>query len=412
MGLYLLGLAVTAEIAANSIGLLMLQRIDGFSNYAQRGLGWVGETAEAAARGLCQIYRNNPGLSDFYDYTGASGAIINGTLNALCPADRGGLPAPPTTPPFNGGQCDGIRYRLRLEGVLDRDPSNIAVSDSYSAYGQITGITTSETASASGQVQVFCRGTQLWTTTNPPIQPFGQYATGVIAAPQGSNHRTWRLASTTRMSPGTDTCGDPPATYPITPVTPPGISFPVNIPISPTVNVAIPLVYIPIKPNISFSPQFQVDVGGINFTFDAGGVTVRLPDINPSPQPIPGYPGLPYPQPKLPTSPSTPGGNTNPGQGGTVVCPDPCPTIPEPEAKRFLKVVLTKLPDKWQYGNTGENVYFAGWIAFQSSSGGYYPRQQINFATSVFEFPADSENFTVTFTNGSAGQTSTYTLEP
>lgn len=394
---------------------MALQRIDGHSPNAFSSIGgFLGEAAEAAAGFICGIDRAYPGFTRF-GVTGIQSTLMGAMLDAMCGAPgRGGAASPPQQPPFLGGQCDARRYRLSMKGVLDRDPNNVQRTDGYGCYGAIGNVTDSSTATNSGTVQINCRGTFVWNVQSPSLRPQGVYGTGIIVQP-GIDHRTWSIESVSPLGGFTDNCGNPPPAHPIVPLPPGATKRDINL---PSIGVAIPFVYIPIKPEFSlsptFSPQFQIDVGGLNFNFDLGGVTVNLPDINPSPAPLP-YPGLPSggnPPNATPIPPRTPGGNGS----GTANCPPcpPCPELPELEVRRkYLEVTLTSLPDKVQFGDEGqESVFFAGWVAFLAPDGGYTPRQQINFRKSVFEFPhPDWSEYTITFTNGAKGQTRTYLVE-
>ena len=110
-------------------------------------------------------------------------------------------------------------------------------------------------------------------------------------------------------------------------------------------------------------------------------------------------------KPDCPGSPTPPTG-TNP----------PPPDKPEDNGGKgskpkvtYLEIVLTKLPNKAQFGNSGETVFFAGWVAFRFESGGYTERQQINFQRSLFIAPAGSSGYTYTLTNGAKGYALVYT---
>lgn len=413
------------------------QRIDGHSKYTdgQGSGGVIGAMAEAAAAGICAIDAAYPGFTRF-GFTDVQVDLQSALLDSLCGVPgRDQVPSNAKVPPYLGGQCDGKRYRVTVKGVLDRDPQNVQIVDTYSAYGPVTGIRTTEGDPTAGSVQFFCRGTSLWTQTNPPVQPPGWYGTGIIVQPIGaSNHRTYSIVGTVRMDGQADTCGDPAPAYPLTPI-PPGVtSKPVTVNISPNVAVTVPFVYAPIKPELAFSPQLQVEVGGLGFTFDLGGVTVDLPDINPNPKPLPGYPGIGSPTTPRPSPPGTPGGNT--GGGGTgVTCPDPCPEIPPfptdlpPQGSpitrptnsggeygspgiTFLEVVLTTPPGKWAAGDGGQPVRYAGWVAFKDATGGYYPREPIAFDRSLFKAPVGAVGYTYTLTNLARGYTQYYIEQP
>jgi hypothetical protein len=106
----------------------------------------------------------------------------------------------------------------------------------------------------------------------------------------------------------------------------------------------------------------------------------------------PDCPELPPPPDELPVPdepPADDGGNS-----------------PKKPKLAYVEVILTRLPDKMQFGNRGaESVFFAGWIAFRAPTGGYYSREQINFRRSIFVVPQPSgaDGYTYTFTHGAKG---------
>lgn len=93
------------------------------------------------------------------------------------------------------------------------------------------------------------------------------------------------------------------------------------------------------------------------------------------------------------------------------------PTPPTPPASfqadddisgaRWLRIELTKLPDKAHYGTGTPNVYFAGWIEF-TKGGDCLPRQQVNFQKSLFRFPDGADGYYVQFANGAKGRVIVY----
>lgn len=106
----------------------------------------------------------------------------------------------------------------------------------------------------------------------------------------------------------------------------------------------------------------------------------------------PDCPELPPPPDQVPAPPD----QKPPDDGGDS---------PSKKKLAYVEVILTKLPDKSQFGNAGaQNVYFAGWFAFRSNTGGFHPREQINFQRSLFVAPAGCDGYTHTFTHGARGR--------
>ena len=154
-----------------------------------------------------------------------------------------------------------------------------------------------------------------------------------------------------------DSCGDPPANQPVVPIPPDKLTPNIPYTYNDGNDVAIPVVIAPIKP----TGVVNINVDGLTFKFDAGGVDIELPDE-------------------------------------------------EEEKKDVVWVVvnLTTLPDKMMFGNP--NVYFAGWITFLIGDA-YTIREQINFERSVFRYPDGAISHHISFTNKADGVATTYTTQ-
>ena len=411
------------------------QRIEGYNPMND---SLIGRTATAAIDSVCQLDAGYPGFTRNDWGIPGFGEMQGKLLDTLCGGRPGYTPHdPPANLPFQGGQCENRAYRMVIQGILIRDPSNIQQVDTYCAWGPIRTVRSGATANANGNVEVLCKGTFLRNNPNPsPPRPFGWWGTGIIttAFQAESSQRRWRIAGIIPVDLKPDTCGDPPPEYEPTPL-PPGVTnSPITVNISPGVNITVPFAYIPIRPELNFNPQLsfapslEFNAGGLNFHVDAGGITVNFPDPVPNPLPIDGYPGYPYPRPVAPSPPPPISGD-----GATVVCPDcpPCPPCPGGEPPTgtpvtrpptdgadeevpgisYLEVLLTKLPNKWQSGNGAEAVYYAGWVAFRGESGAYHPRQPIHFEKNMYQAPPGASGYTVTFTNLAEGQVRYYTKE-
>jgi hypothetical protein len=243
------------------------------------------------------------------------------------------------------------------------------------------------------------------------------------------------VLSVTRVDNGIDNCGSLPAQYP--PGLPPTNKTygNTNITNNDGSTFAIPFAYIPVTFAPEFSPNIRVDVGGVTVKFDLGGVDVYFPEEAPPPRSLPPREGLPPAPPNSPEpppyppdrpKPDAPGGNKRdspdiqidppeqkpvpPGEGENPP-PEPPEESDEQDAPgiTYLEITLTKDPNKAQFGGKGETVYFGGWVAFRYKTGGFSPREQINFRKSVFKAPEGADGYTYTLTNGAQGFARWYT---
>lgn len=106
----------------------------------------------------------------------------------------------------------------------------------------------------------------------------------------------------------------------------------------------------------------------------------------------PDCPELPPPPDEIPAPPD----EKPPDDGGDS---------PVKKKLAYVEIILTKRPHKAQFGNNGaQTVYFAGWFAFRANTGGFHPREQINFQRSLFVAPTGCDGYTYTFTHGARGR--------
>lgn len=381
----------------------------------ENGGTFVNRAADALGDFVCGLYRDYPGA-----VVDQSVPVIRdfgtGIMDGLCGKRRIGTPPSLPIPP--GGQCVCQTYTLTFVRT-DTDPvSPGAPSNSTGSYpGPIGGIFKRPTAGRLGFFDWFV------VAGAPACSSAGGVALAV------AERFVYTLTSIVPNAGQQNNCGNAPDRHPIVPIPPERSNTTINLPLSGGGRLTIPVAYVPIKPTLSIpvQPKFGFDLGGIPVTLDAGGFTFNLPDS---------------PENRLPGGSDT--GTNSPGRTNDKVDevgrkvddlrrnPVPCieqppkPTPGEPELPptetqpskgsdedvpglKYLEVVLTKLPDKEHFGNGGQNVFFAGWIAFRAKSGGYYPREQINFRQSVFPAPEGSDGYTVTFTNGAEGRVREYT---
>jgi hypothetical protein len=391
-----------------------IQRLNGLPSAYDVGNNvgdYLTKTADAAANAVCSLYRNHPGFvlpPTIFGLGQSQQNAARGLWDSLC-GGRGTLPSPPAVP-FTGGQCPCALYDIVIQSK--DEVTGVTGTLGVRRAGAIGGIVREPSPTDSNRERVSllfnvgCNGS--------PGQKFP------ISEGNKPFRVTFSILSCNPVPGQPNNCGNPPPRYPDT--SPPTSSTGGSTTIinNDGVNLTVPFAYIPVDITPTFSPQIRIDLGGLNFRFDLGGVDVQFPPLAPSPPNAPSLPsggGSNPPCPPCPPCPDvTPGGGDDPAPGD----PDLPPTEPvEPDGEqnapgiKYLEVVLTTLPDKLQFGNRGQQtVYFAGWIAFRAKSGSYYPREQIHFQKSLFKAPDGADGFTCTFTNKAKGTVRFYTESP
>lgn len=387
---------------------MAIQRIDGLPAAYDTG-GGIGDTikkaADAAANVACGLYRDHPGFvlpPSTFGLLPQPQQAARGIWDSLC-GGRVTLPPPPQVP-YTGGQCVNVPYNVTRSIDTNIDDSNPPSTATFGAVGKLGSL---GVRSVAGNQKQWFLPTRLGTAT--PSE------TIIFTAPNSQADKVRvSILSVAPVGTGANNCGNPPIQYP--PTVPPASQTGGNTIINNNdgTDFSVPFAYIPVDITPTFSPQIRVDVGGLNVRFDGGGVDVQFPDVNPSP---PG--STPFPDgggSKLPPGGTSPPPAPSPTPGDDDFPPVELPETPGSEEDvpgiKFLEIVVTKDPDKLHFGEGGENVIFAGWVAFRAKSGGYYPRQQINFRQSVFPAPEGSDGYTLTFTNGAKGRAREYTEAP
>lgn len=242
---------------------------------------FYGEVANQAANAICGLYGKSP--SSFLRVVPVGSGFIDnnkGFLDDLC---EGVAPLPP--PPeqkFSGGQCDGERYRinfsvrLRAPAVNGVSPAPRTASYEVYVWGAIADIRLGDYVDEVSppfryqgykRLECICRG--------DGGLPGAAGQNIAILGSSSAEIQSIVSLNVTKFNRSPDTCGNPSPVYPPISRNPtdydktvdfrisPTVSVPVNVSISPTVVVAAGV----------FSPEFNVNVGGINVTLSAGGFT-------------------------------------------------------------------------------------------------------------------------------------------
>jgi hypothetical protein len=190
--------------------------------------------------------------------------------NTICSYVDRPLPPPPA-PPFIGGRCIGVSYRIFCRVELKDDTGEITISEaSMNAIGAISQIVVATPESGAD------RRPYLYIQDNEPIEP-----RGTVLAIYGNPYVSARLisASVTRRDGQPDNCGNPPAPplvdVDIDPndfnqiITINNYNFEGDLTDTKDFNVVIPTV------NIKPTFEFDFNLGGIDFHIDMGGLSIK-----------------------------------------------------------------------------------------------------------------------------------------
>lgn len=266
--------------------------------------------ANAALGAYCGAFQNYLNLAPGFGSVPGLAQLASEVHRHACSKVNPPIPLPPPTWNPNTGQC-AIDYNVTLtyqqsqcyNGLCFASPPPPSDSTITKIRGPIKGLGIKD-----GYMGVF--------------HGEGQFTPNFFPGPS----LAWfRLKSVVPWAGGPDNCGNHPPSLPTYP--PGGWNFPpVNIPfVPPGSPPALPPINIPvfplpviITPQINFMPTINLDVGGINFTFDARGWNVSVPidvditiPINPTTDPNNNPPHRRLPPPP-PSDPNT----LPPGSGG------------------------------------------------------------------------------------------------
>ena len=369
---------------------------------------WLQETIDVARDAACEYYSEGPGSAagSALSYVGLG--AIDSLWRRIC---RPGAPQPPPPRlPNEGGQCPVVYSVIHRVGT------------------QSGGLFPAGTTNLRGPVK-FGRGPsnagdqQVWGIFHAEGFLF-LISTGINETVIGG------IQSVSRLDGQPDSCGNPapelpqsrdlrepprqrppvllpPAPglprIPIPPIVIPPIRPPVSLPSFP------PIPGVPFLP-IPWKPEINVDVGGVQVTFDLGGVTFNVRNefnLNlPSPQPgNPGGGGRPLPpaggdckdccdevtairerlnkMPAIGDFAASPGPITPASNGGRL------PLGPLTAGVRIFDVV-PPVNAKIQDGGGGPDVLWAGWGWFEFAGGVLGPRENLDSGGKFFAVDVDA----------------------
>lgn len=215
---------------------------------------------------MCEMYRNSPFLAIPFAINAPATRALRAAWDSLC-NPRGELPPAPQVP-FTGGQCP-VSYNVVVNWVGQSALiSGACVDRSGVGNGSIVGpITLLGTDRINGpgtfRLNVRFRG-----------------GNGQIASISTSNFSDscggGRITSitATRIDGQPDVCGNPPIQFPPVPITNYETEITENY--NDGTSLTLPVVFAPVTAVANVNGSFDVNIDGINFNFDAGGVTIDL----------------------------------------------------------------------------------------------------------------------------------------
>lgn len=371
----------------------------------------------------CGIYKQVPGaLVPKYGDPGYK-LIWDDLCYEDPPSNLPGLP-PPALPPFEGGQCCDVDYKVvvRIRYVDGRPPTEVTFNPVYQ--GKILGILNEELPQPNGTTRVLVK--LRWQKCDGRI--FEEIRG------QDNLPRTFYM-DIVRVYPAygvPDKCGNPPKKFPEAPPPPPeGYNSP---PVLITHNDGDQNEFIfNLKPPTREKygdapfPPITVSVGGNNFDLDfdidfnfGGSVSINKTGEGGSGLPS-GFGGefkhlsnglggvgngvtkmqdmldFNFAPPEFDTSPEVEKKEESVDDGGEK----------EEDEEGLLGVLveLTKAPSDVQFGTP--NINFAGWFTFLVQ-GGYEPRNPIAFDKGYFPAPPGATGYALTFTKGAKGKVTVY----
>lgn len=235
-------------------------------------------------------------------------SFARGYMNQVC---DGVTPIPPIdAPPFTGGQCSGVNYRIRAEYSYTRqfDPTTYTDGNVTFSNGLLGAIT---------RVDYFIQGGD---TFQYDIDYFNgtQNTVGNVSQINVDDIIPETVVIIVERTDGQpDNCGSLPPSYPPeTPPQPGDLNTTINITNIDGFDTIYDITWNQVNNNYNFPMYFKVN--GINVTLDLGGINIygdpQADSIN---------------NPKSTDSPGTDGGRDSDGNDYTIIYPDQeFPTLP------------------------------------------------------------------------------------
>ena len=375
--------------------------------------GFVGAVAAGVRNAACALYAQYPGFMANDVLNNPLGPFNRALWDSICPVPGG--PTPPSLPGVPTiGQCP-VRYDL----IYNQKSSPGGTVQYNIVGGQYTGPLEQYSESSIGYA-ADSNGSQTWTVNVTIKEP--NLAPRVIVlktfAPRGGSYEPMKIHSQRFDGLETVCNAHNPDPYPRT-VPPPGALSPtINVPVTPQLTIPIQLVFAPIVNNF----QFQVKAGPFYFTFNMGGVQVKLdPTVN-----IPVYlPDPRTPPPVFPPADPPPGDvdfgpifdelkridqKYNPlldcnrcnvqydflsASYGAADSRDQ--NFPADAIAISVSLILATKPrkPKMQAGMSAPDVLYAGWFSWKIGDK-QMPREPVHYDRNVYKAPDGATGFTYT----------------
>lgn len=381
----------------------------------------------------CGLYRDYPGA-----VVGQNPSpFLKGLMDTLCDDRPPGLPPPPSSP-FVGGQCLGIGYGFTTSSpfVNQSLPSGLVPNTSQTPplWGRVTGF---NPVPHRGRFDNWYVSVTCAADSSSPNQINREVEVGLFSEASPV------IGSLQRFDSQPDTCGDPPSSYPIS-VIPDDrkVGSLTNI-YNDGANFTVPLIYTP----LSISAPLTINVGGVNFKFDFGGLTIGDGDglsdvvnniagsvtkISNDTDVIRNDIDIVRNDTDVINSTVNRTEESVVNIAGTISvvntlvtnAPIPPESIEEeppndePEREDIdnmfaVRVELTTIPinAKMQFGIAAPNVLYAGWFEFKRGTYAY-PREPIAFQEGIFKAPMGADGYAYTLYVGYAGEATVIKLKP
>lgn len=398
----------------------------------------LGEAARAAA---CSLYQRYPRWLTG-DYSGLDVPSPQRFLwDFICRDEPPPVLPPGSPPPFVGGQCCDVVYRVIVQVNVDGNATTVALD----RLGKIEGIKFRTVGTSDADYQ---RAAYLISSEAQTCRPVIEDLLGSVDA-DGGGVLEATVINIVRLDGQPDECGDRPPEFPDLLPEPEDLNFPINVNIDGfdiSVPVSIPFTVYP--PIVNFAPEFSVNIGGMRVTFDLGGVNFtfnspgnppRIPDGNdprpPSSQPPPvrppsGSPGGACPDVDLtpviarliPIQSDVAVTRENvellldcdrcrrpeigsPQLGVQKLPPASSGIVPLPDRTAWVGIDILEMPElpRTQIGLDAPNVYYAGWFSMGSGDNNG-ERGAIRYRSNAYPVEEGITNFTYTLYPGYKGE--------
>lgn len=372
----------------------------------------------------CSLYSRYPGAFTAGAVPGTPAETwTQGFWNDVCRKSPTPNP-PPTTPPFEGGQCP-VEYVVRVKQTWfnNVDPETIYEQVSFQGVtGKIQGA-----GWENGDHYMLDRNGN-------------RRILGLGLDPNVVTETSFVIESIERLDGLPDECGNLPAGYvpiPLPPISDPGWNPPYLPPpggTAPGFKITLPFGWL--------NPEFNlnIDVGGITLKFDLGGITFNLGDRSGdgSPGSFDGnQPDLGGLEDAINNARDAANNARDAANGARDAANnrntnDPDDPLNDPdkqnrdpkgeddpkeedELERLLavEVELTEKPKnaKNQWGDGAPDVYYAGWFEFLAN-GKAFNRTPIHFDLTRFNAPPGATGYAYTLYYGFKGKATVITAKP